>query len=117
LRNRDAIRDQIVEQVRTAAAQVRQASENLAILHQRVIPSLEEALEMARKGFEDGGATYLLVLQTTTLYLDGRSRELDQAAALCRAHADLELALGQRLAASQPISMHVEPMEAEGGER
>jgi len=114
LRNRDALRDQIVEQVRTAAAQVRQASENLAVLQQRVIPSLEEGLAMARKGFEDGGAAYLLVLQTTTLYLDARSRALDQTAALCRAHADLERAVGRKLAAAGPVRTPLEPVETEG---
>ncbi|MCH5373183.1 MAG: TolC family protein, partial [Planctomycetes bacterium] len=116
LYNRDALRDQIVDQVRTAAAQVRQARDNLAILQQRVAPSIDVALEIARKGFEDGGAPYLLVLQTTTLYLDARSRTLDQTAALCRAHAELERAIGHKLAAApEPIPMRSEPM-MEGGE-
>ena len=74
LHNRDAIHNQIVQEVRTAAAQYIQAHSNYRILRQRVVPSLDEALRIAEKGFADGGADYLLVLLTTTQYLDAKWR-------------------------------------------
>jgi cobalt-zinc-cadmium efflux system outer membrane protein len=98
LHNRDAIRNQIVQEVRTAAAQAQQAQENLEILQNRVAPALQEALAIAQNAYETGGASYLLVLQTTTQYLDARVRILDQTAALRRATAELERGVGRNLA-------------------
>jgi cobalt-zinc-cadmium efflux system outer membrane protein len=95
--NRDAVRNQIVQEVRTAAALARQADENLEILQNRVAPPLQEAVTLAQNAFEDGGASYLLVLQTATGYLDARGRILDQTAALRRALAELERGVGRRL--------------------
>lgn len=97
LHTRDAIRDQIVQDVRTAARQYRQARENLLVLQGEVAPSLAEALEIAKKGYADGGTDYLLVLQTSSQYLDVQSRILDQSAAMGRAAAELERSVGCRL--------------------
>jgi cobalt-zinc-cadmium efflux system outer membrane protein len=95
--NRDAVRNQIVQEVRTAAAQMFQSAENLEILQNRVAPSLQEAVALAQNAYEGGGASYLLVLQTTTQYLDARGRILDQTAAWRRALAELERGVGRRL--------------------
>ncbi len=95
--SRDAVHDQIVQEVRSAAAQYLQAQHNYEILRQQVVPALEEALHIAEKGFADGGASYLLVLQTASQYLDSKSRMLDQLAALQRARAELERSVGCRL--------------------
>ena len=94
---RDAIRDQIVKEVRAAAAQYVQAKNNSAILRQRVVPALDDALRIAEKGLADGGATYLLVLQTTSQYLDAKTRMLDQLASLRRSRAELERSAGRSL--------------------
>ena len=69
MHNRDAIRDQIYQDVRVACRQLSQAKANSTILETEVLPNLSEAIGIAKKGFEDGGTDYLLVLQTTTLYL------------------------------------------------
>ena len=95
--NRTATRDQIVQDVQVAVAQVRQAQDNLAILEDQVVPSVREALLLAGKAYEDGAAPFLLVLQTASQYLDARSRTLDQVAALRRAWAELERGVGQDL--------------------
>ena len=95
--NRDQLKDQIVNQVRLSNTQIQQASNNFNALDTKVLPTLNEALEIATKGFEDGGTSYLLVLQTTSQYVDVKSRMLDQAAARCRASAELELSCGGRL--------------------
>lgn len=97
MHNRDAIRDQIVRDVRTAVRQLKQASDNLQILEGEVIPTLNDALAIAKKGFAAGGTDYLLVLQTTSQYLDARARALDQRAACLRALAELDRAVGSHL--------------------
>ncbi len=97
---RDAIRDQIYQDVRVACRQYNQAKANLAILEAEVLPKLSEAVSISEKGFADGGTDYLLVLQTTTLYLDARARILDQRAMLKRAIAELERSVGRSLDAA-----------------
>ncbi|MCA9261306.1 MAG: TolC family protein, partial [Planctomycetales bacterium] len=62
---RDAIRDQIVQDVRTAVRQYQQATENLEVLERDAAPTIAEALAIAKKGYADGGTDYLLVLQTS----------------------------------------------------
>jgi cobalt-zinc-cadmium efflux system outer membrane protein len=99
LHQRDAIADQIVADVRTAARSLQQAADNLRTLEQQVIPALEESLVISQRGFADGGTEYLLVLQTTTQYLDAKSRSLDQKAAYARSLAELERAVGCHLQA------------------
>ncbi len=98
---RDAIHDQIVQEVRVAARQLRQSQDNLQILESEVLPKLTEAIEIARNGFVDGGTDYLLVLQTTSQYLDVRARILDQRSALRRAYAELERSIGRSLSAER----------------
>ncbi|QDV84872.1 TolC family protein [Planctomycetes bacterium TBK1r] len=99
LHTRDAIRDQIIADVRIARRQWNQAQQNLRILENEVQPALVDALEIAQKGFADGGTDYLLVLQTTTQYLDAKARILDQKAASARALAELERSVGCHLSA------------------
>ncbi len=96
---RDAIADQIVADVRTSVRQLQQASENLQILEQEVYPALAESLKISQQGFADGGTDYLLVLQSTTQYLDTRGRILDQRAAYARSIAQLERAVGCQITA------------------
>lgn len=94
---RDAITDQITQDVQTAVAQWRQAQQNLELIENEVLPALSEATKIAQKGYEDGGADYFLVLQTTSQYLDARVRQVDQRAALRRAYAELERSIGRKL--------------------
>jgi len=96
---RDAIADQIVADVRMSIRSLRQASDNLRVLEQEVAPALVESLRISQKGFADGGTDYLLVLTTTTQYLDTKARILDQKAAYARALAELERAVGCHLKA------------------
>jgi len=98
--NRDAIRDSIYQDVRVACRQLQQADANLKILEIDVLPNLSQAIDISEKGFADGGTDYLLVLQTTTQYLDARSRILDQRAAQRRAFAELERSIGRSLRAT-----------------
>ncbi|MEO8269917.1 MAG: TolC family protein, partial [Aureliella sp.] len=97
MHGRDAIHDQIVAEVRVAARQLAQAQANLAILSEEISPALEDALQIAKKGFADGGTDYLLVLQTTSQYLANRALVLDQTAACHRSLAELERSVGRSL--------------------
>jgi cobalt-zinc-cadmium efflux system outer membrane protein len=104
--NRDQLQDQITQQIRLATTQFRQAQVQSTALQTRVLPILNEALSIAQKGFESGGASYLLVLQTTSQYVDAKRRELEQAAAACRADADLDLGRGCRSRITSPVTIH-----------
>lgn len=99
LHNRDAISDQIIADVRTSYRQLQQGYENLVILKRDVEPALIDALQIAKKGFEDGGSDYLIVLQTTTQYLTAKGQILAQQAACNRAVAELERSVGRSLGA------------------
>jgi outer membrane protein TolC len=71
----------------------------LEILKKDVEPALVEALQIAKKGFEDGGSDYLIVLQTTNQYLIAKGQILNQTAACNRAVAELERSVGRSLIA------------------
>jgi cobalt-zinc-cadmium efflux system outer membrane protein len=99
MRNAHAIREQIVRDVTTAHAQAIQARRNLEAIRTRILPTVQTTIDLATRNFEEGGASYFLVLQTATQFLDARSRELDLRADLQKAFAELERSLGQRLSA------------------
>lgn len=95
--NRDAIRDQIVLDVRTADSQLRQSMDNLRIVREQILPALREATAVAENAYEGGGTTYLMVLRTTTDLVNAQTQELTQMAATRRAFAELERSVGRKL--------------------
>jgi cobalt-zinc-cadmium efflux system outer membrane protein len=97
------VRDQITLEVRNSHTQVLQANENLTTLEDEILPALREAGELARRNYENGGTPYFLVLQTTGQYLDARLRELQLAADLRRAMAELDRSVGQKVG-MRPVS-------------
>ena len=102
------VRDQVTLEVRNSHTQVLQASENLATLQNEILPALREAGELARRNYENGGTPYFLVLQTTGQYLDARLRELQLAADLRRAIAELDRSVGRKVGMS-PVSRDQNP--------
>ena len=94
------VRDRITLEVRTARTQYLQARENLQALRTEILPVLHEAETLARRNYENGGAPYFLVLQTTSQYLDARMRELQLEADLRRAIAELDRSVGHRVSQS-----------------
>jgi cobalt-zinc-cadmium efflux system outer membrane protein len=121
LHNEAAIEQRVAMEVRTAAVQLQQAAENLAYLEANVLPSVDESLDLATTAFEDGGTSYLFVLQSMTQYLDVQAQELQLAANVRRALAELERSVGRRLAFPSPtepsqieqIEMPPLPLESE----
>lgn len=95
-----AVRDQVTLEVRTAHTQLQQAQQNLTLVRDEILPALQQAQELARRNYENGGAPYFLVLQTTSQYLDTRMRDLQLHADMRRAVAELERGVGMKLAVS-----------------
>ena len=110
------VRDQVTLDVRNAHTQVLQASENLATLQNEILPTLREAGELARRNYENGGTPYFLVLQTTGQYLDARLRELQLAADLRRAMAELDRSVGRKVAMNS-VSRDPIPAATTGDDR
>ncbi len=93
-----ALRDQIEFEVRAAITQLEQSREQIMLFNQEILPALREAQELSQRNYEDGGVPYFLVLQTTTQFVDAQLRRADAQAAASRAVAELERAVGQKLA-------------------
>ena len=96
------VRDRVTLEVRTAHTQLEQAQQNLQLVRNEILPALQQTQELARRNYENGGAPYFLVLQTTTQYLDARTRELQLEADMRRAVAELERGVGTKLIAATP---------------
>lgn len=97
------VRDRVTLEVRTAHTQLEQAQQNLQLVRNEILPALQQTQELARRNYENGGAPYFLVLQTTTQYLDARTRELQLEADMRRAIAELERGVGTKLVAAAPV--------------
>lgn len=92
-----AVHDRAMTEVRTSGSAVRQAYASQSILQGELLPTLRDSVVVAQKAYEDGGADYLLVLQSTQQYLNSRASELDLQAALARAFAELDRSVGRRV--------------------
>ena len=116
MRNYITVRDQIVLDVRTSLIQVEQAQQNLTIVQDELLPSVEEAVGLARRNYERGAVPYFLVLQSTAQFLDSRTRELEQEAALRRSVAELERSVGRRFLTAPQHVLEVVPAPEVDGE-
>lgn len=108
IQNYNVIRDQIVADIQTALSQYSAADQNLTQLRTNVMTSMEEAVQLAGRAFADGGTSYFLVLQTTSLYLDARVREIQLTADLQRAAANLDRSVGRNITWKQQASVATE---------
>jgi cobalt-zinc-cadmium efflux system outer membrane protein len=117
LRNRDAVLNTVLQEVRTAMLQLRQSQDNITALQEQVVPALDSALAIAQKGFDDGGVSFLFVLQATSQYLDAKARLLEQLAAARRAYAELERGVGHHLDLDFAVGLEAEEVSAHVGDR
>lgn len=92
-----ARRDSVSLEVRQAYTQLERARSELAIWREQVVPEAESAVESARKALEEDGVSLLLVQQTVRQLLQAKQREIQAAAAVRRAVAELERSVGRRL--------------------
>jgi len=97
-RRRQTVHNQIVMDVRTAHARYRQAESELDFLRRRTRPEVEAVLKRVEAAYKVGNVTYLLVLESNRQLIDTYAREAQLNADLRRAWAELERAVGRRLA-------------------
>jgi len=97
LRTYITVRNQITLDVRTAQLQLRQARDNLRMLEQEIVPTLEQSMELAQKSFLNGGTDYFVVLLATQRFLDARTQQLQFRADVRTAKAQLDRSVGHRV--------------------
>src|SRR5262249_50563771 len=67
------------------------------LLQSKTRPAVEDAIRAAEKSYQEGGASLVLVLETTRQLLDTRARDVLLQADARRAWAELERGVGRRL--------------------
>ncbi|MGH9675054.1 MAG: TolC family protein [Bryobacteraceae bacterium] len=92
-----ALRDGVEAEVRDAAARLEQSRTSLEELRTQLKPVVEQGIARTETAYKNGDLSYLNVLEATRQRFDAVLRELDAEAALARAYAELERAIGQRL--------------------
>lgn len=92
-----ALRARIEHEVVNAHTRAQLAQASLTRLQQQVRPSVEQAIELSQRAFENGDIILLNVLEATRQRHDLHLREAEAEAALQRALAELERAVGESL--------------------
>lgn len=92
-----ALRDAVEAEVRTAAARLEQSRSSLNRLRTELKPLVDQAISQTETAYKNGDLSYLNVLEATRQRFDAVLRELDAEAALVRAYAELERAIGRKL--------------------
>jgi len=97
------LRDTIAWEVRQAHIQLCQARQDLAIWRDEVVPQAQVASTSARRALQEDGVSLLLVLETTRQRFTARQRELEAAAQVRRAMAELDRSVGRRLSGESEL--------------
>ncbi|MFO0798600.1 MAG: TolC family protein [Gemmataceae bacterium] len=92
------VHNQVVQDVRTAFARYEQARGELDIVRSKTRPEVERVISRAEAAYKEGNATYLIVLEANRQLVTTLAREAQLYADLRRAWAELERAVGRRLA-------------------
>jgi cobalt-zinc-cadmium efflux system outer membrane protein len=90
-----AVRHQIVQEVQTALTQFLQARSAFDAWNNRILPSLEEAVQRSEKAYGAGEVSYIFVLENTRQLVDARLRKADASADVRRGLAQLERSTGK----------------------
>jgi outer membrane protein, heavy metal efflux system len=96
-RNYLAVRNRIVLEVEEAYTQLGQARQSLDSWQREILPRIEEDIRISQKAYAAGEVAYLFVLETARRATDARLREAEASAALERATAQLERAVGRKI--------------------
>jgi len=94
----------VIMEVMLAHARFEQAMRSRQLLESDVIPALDTALAMARHGFETGDQAYLVVLDVLRRTSEARLRRAELIAEQRRALAEMERAIGARLASASDVA-------------
>jgi|SRR5262245_7960300 len=98
VRQVQTVREKAILEVRQAYAQHAQAATDYQQWTEEIRPTVEEAVRRAENTYKEGGASLVLVLETTRQLIETRAREAQLKADLTRAWAELERAVGRRVA-------------------
>ncbi len=92
-----AARHRIALEVEEAVTQLLQARASLDSYRTQILPRIEEGIRISQKAYAAGEVPYLFVLETSRQITDARLREAEASAALQRATAQLERAVGRKI--------------------
>ena len=95
-RQREAVRQRIILEVREAHLRYVQAAAELEIVNAKVLPEVEAGIRRAENAYREGNLGYVVVLESTRQFLQGLARREQLLGDLRRAGAELE----RRLAAA-----------------
>jgi len=96
-RQYEAVRQNIVLQVREAYARYSAAHREYDLWRGSVVPSLENAADLAQRSFDTGDVSYLLVLEARRKVLEARMRRAELSAQLRRSTAELNYSVGMKV--------------------
>jgi cobalt-zinc-cadmium efflux system outer membrane protein len=88
------VRQRVAFEVQESLAQLIEARQSLASWQSSIIRTIEEDTRLAERAYQSGEVSYLFVLETSRRLNDARLREAESLAALRRASAQLERAMG-----------------------
>lgn len=92
-----AVRHRIALEVQEAYTQLLEAQRALDYSRNHILPSIEEDIRISEKAYADGEVAYLFVLETSRRLYEARMLEAEASAALQRATAQLERAVGRKI--------------------
>jgi cobalt-zinc-cadmium efflux system outer membrane protein len=95
------LRDTIILEVQQAHTRMLQADAEVISWREEIVPLAESAVASADKAFRGGGASMLLVLETSRQLLAAQLRQAQAEADLRRAGAELDRAVGRRAVAAE----------------
>lgn len=96
-RQYEAVRQNIILQVRQAYTQYVSAHEEFELWNNHIVPSLEESLEQTEKSLAVGEVCYLSVLEAKQKSVEARMRWTELAANLHRSAAQLNYRVGKKM--------------------
>jgi cobalt-zinc-cadmium efflux system outer membrane protein len=92
-----AVRHRIALEVEEAYTQLLEARQSLESWRGQILPRINEDIRISERAYAAGEAPYLFVLETSRRLTDARLREAEAGAALLRATAQLERAVGRKI--------------------
>jgi cobalt-zinc-cadmium efflux system outer membrane protein len=92
-----AVRHRIAMEVRQTYEQLAQAQVSLQSWRRVILPQVEEEIRISERAYSAGQVSYLFVLETSRRLADVRMQDSDTAAAVRRARAELDRAVGRRI--------------------
>jgi outer membrane protein, heavy metal efflux system len=92
-----AVRHRIALEVQEAHTQLLEAQRALDSSRNHILPSIEADIRISEKAYAAGEVAYLFVLETSRRLYEARLQEAEATAALQRATAQLERAVGRKI--------------------